>query len=313
MNLSIDNQICTLEDNFYNFKNIFLTCIYIGSSIFLSFIFASAIHYNIKQELILLMENNPYEYDFIEYSYKAIDISYISTEIQIENNYISIDLTPKGYVIMYYNQDNNYFCYYNDNNTLLKYSYLEAVARQYTQYYKIDNIFIQDNQQDNQQDKEREINQDKQSKDNQDNIFYNKKNKTHRVNDNKQIIKNTYKYLGKINNFFREIQDKQLNLKYIGYLDTNRESYQDIEQQIYCEYKDNQLNTNFSDNHTILIDFSNIDISNIYIDNPRDHYKCINYNTKFFNSIDLCKELVIIEKDLEEKKNITWNSYKKLT
>ena len=48
------------------------------------------------------------------------------------------------------------------------------------------------------------------------------------------------------------------------------------------------------------------------IDNSEDHYKCINYSTKFFTSIDLCKELVIIEEDLEEKKSITWESFKKI-
>ena len=154
MNGTFDNQICLIEDIrysiditdiFYYIKNIFLLCMYLGTSILLSFILASRIHNNIKKELVLLIKNKPYNYDFIEYSYKALDISNTLSNTPFETNYISIDLTPKGYVIMYYNKETKNFCYYNDNNTLLKYSYLEAVAGQYTQYYKINNIFHDNN------------------------------------------------------------------------------------------------------------------------------------------------------------------------
>lgn len=320
MNGTIDNQICLLGDTiyttdstytidiFYNIKNLFLLCMYIGTSILLSFIFASAIHYSIKKELVLLIKNTPYNYDFIEYSYKAVDISNTLSNTPIETKYISIDLTPKGYVIMYYNKDTNNFCYYNDNNTLLKYSYLEAVARQYTYYYKINNIFHEYNDICTNDISTNDISTNTNTND----IFYNKKNKTTRISDTNETIKNSYKYLGKISSYFKEIEEQQLNLKYIGYLDTKQDIYKDTEDQLYCEYKDNQLYTNFSYSHTTLIDFSNIDISNMYIDNPEDHYKCINYSTKFFMSIDLCKELVNFEKELEEKKNITWESFKKI-
>ena len=321
MNYTFNNQICLIEytidtidtiDYIYNIKNIFLLFMYIGTSILLSFIFASIIHYNIKKELILLIKNNPYEYDFIDYSYKAIDLNNILSETHIESKYISIDLTPKGYVIIYYNKDTNNFCYYNDNNTLLKYNYLETVARQYTHYYKINNIFHDNTDISNTNISNTNISNINISNINNNDIFYNKKNKTTRNSSTNQTIKNSYKYLGKISSYFKELDNNHLNLKFIGYLDTKQDIYKNTEDQIYCEYKNNQLNTNFSDNHTTLIDFSNIDISNMYIDNPRDHYKCINYSTKFFRSIDLCKELVIIEKELEEKKTITWESYKKI-
>ena len=341
MNGTFDNQICLIEDIkystyitdirdirystdiryitystdiFYYIKNIFLLCMYLGTSILLSFILASRIHNNIKKELVLLIKNKPYNYDFIEYSYKALDISNTLSNTPFETNYISIDLTPKGYVIMYYNKETKNFCYYNDNNTLLKYSYLEAVARQYTQYYKINNIFHDNNDISNNDISNNDTsNNDTSNNDTSNNdIFYNKKNKASRINDINQTVKNSYKYLGKITSYFKELQDNQLNLKYIGYLDTKQDIYKDTEDQIYCEYKENQLNTNFSYDHTTLIDFSNIDISNMYIDNSEDHYKCINYSTKFFMAIDLCKELVIIEQELEEKKSITWETFKKI-
>ena len=303
-------DVCTINDDPYRLTNIFLAVIYFALSLGIGFGYTALVHYKLKQEFIILLEKDPYGYDFIDYSYKAIDVSNNSQYNieEIKEEHIVIDLTPKGYTILYYNHLDNAFCFYNDNNRVLKYNYLETVARQYTEFYKIPDIFYdqekqQQEQQKEEQEQEEEIKQ-------QDNIFYNKKSKTSRISEIETTQKNSYKYLGKIADYFKLLEEKRLNLKYIGYLSTDTNEYIVTRETIYCEYKNSILNTNFSDSHYKLIDFSNTTIKNLYIDNGLDNYTSTNYNTKFFKTVDLCKELVIIEENKEDKENISWSTFK---
>lgn len=342
-----DNDVHSENFNIYlNIGYLIINSIVILSvSLCISVFWGGLILNHIRNEFNTLLDNDSYSFSFIDYNYKGVDffVDYrnVNAVQDISSNYnleelsscIAVDLTPGGYVILYYKD--NLFYYWAENSNQIKYNYLETVARLYVNFYKCTNLFY-DNCDDvyncvtnNNVNKNNILNRvDKNSnkKNNKKNeelnaCFYSKSKAISRdvsKNEYVDIKTNVYKYRGNISSFFNINSLDKLVLKYIGDYNPGDNSFNHNIQPIYCEfdkddnrlYIDNSL-IDISNNITSDIYFVN-DVSSIYNSNDRFIRDCYYFNTRFYKLVNLSKEFVEIEKKLEENTDskISWKDYK---
>ena len=117
---------------------------------------------------------------------------------------ILFEFTPIGYIIMYYNDENDEFNYYSDR--IPSYGFLETVSRKYVVTFHCKSIYkIYENEKDKyeaKENKEKEDNEKKNSK--KKSVYANFKrynNTKSKINDNEPILQNKYKRLGLIREF----------------------------------------------------------------------------------------------------------------
>lgn len=338
------------DDNFNIYLNvgylIINSIVILSVSLSIAVILGGLILNKIRSEFNTILDNDSHSFSFIDYNYKGVDflVDYknlnaeqdISSSYNLEelSSYIAVDLTPGGYVILYYKDDS--FYYWAENSNQIKYNYLETVARLYVNFYKCTNLFYDNcddlyncitNNNVNINNIVNKVNKNNDKKNDKKNerlnaCFYSKpKAISSDISKNEYIdVKtNLYKYRGNISSFFYINNLDKLVLKYIGDYNVGDNSFNYNIEAIYCKFDelDNRLQIDTSvidissNNTTSDIYFVN-DVSSIYNSNDRFIRECYYFNTRFYKLVNLSKEFVEIEKKLEENTDnkISWKDYK---
>ena len=150
-----------------------------------------------------------YEYDtyFFEYLDEFNDL----TSTELDDDYLNLlelkyikQKTPKGDVLMNYNNSNSSFDYYCKKSNSIDFLYLDVVSRIYVVKYDCKNIYI-DNYDNFELIKEYYANVANYSSSSdelkENNIFYNKLHKKNKAKQPIEYVSNKYKYRGTFDDF----------------------------------------------------------------------------------------------------------------
>ena len=161
-----------------------------------------------------------YEYDmyFFEYLDEFNDIN--STEL--DDDYLNLlqckyvkQKTPKGEVIMSYNNSNSSFDYYCKKSNLIDFMYLDVVSRIYVVMYDCKKIYV-DNYDNFKLIKDYYTNLVNNSSSfdelKENNIFYNKLNKKNKTKQPIEYVSNKYKYRGTFDDFNNYCKNNNYNI-----------------------------------------------------------------------------------------------------
>ena len=371
--LNNTNDICFVDDdilmndssiNFYEYMYVLFKIIMILFFSFgITFSWGGYLCYQMVNDLENVLKYDPSSLDFINYTYKAVEISstYKTANKNSTNDtaidhvlleddkdddedndddtdkddkdgedkddedklgsQIILEMTPGGYVFLYY--VNGIFRYWANSCNLIKYNYLETVARIYVNFFdctylfydNCDDLYENNINPNNILEKQLNTNNNNNTNTNTNNCFYSKSNNGVVEKKTIDIKTNRYKYYGTIEEFFKKIKNNENELTYIGY--NNNDIFVHNVTFSRCEFLDNKLL--FQDNE-INLDNKNINLYNVNLYNVNDmnfHKMCIDFSSKFFHISKINNDLNNdLNNDFKAKKqklnDYSWTDFKNM-
>ena len=341
--------------NFFNYKNIFILFFVSSSSILFSLLFVSNLYKNMVNQFVEKYNNNKdlYEYDpyFFEYLDEYNDLESIELDKNFFNSlkskYIKQN-TPKGEIIMNYNNNNNSFDYYCKKSNSIPFLYLDVVSRIFVVKYNCKKLYIDNydnidsindfNNCTSDNNKISENDETKHSQNNSQNIFY-KSNKFFSNKSKIEYVSNKYKYKGTIEDFYKYCKNNNYKVNN-QYIDKN-EYYDNSNSEIDNNLDDNNLDYNKSffleklesqknflgdDIEFTKVDVSNLDVFNIQINTNNEDTDIdavsLNYSeSSIGDKLDINHDKAYSNSDtnsnndisnLKKKNSISFKTFKKM-
>ena len=132
-------------------------------SVFLGFVFVSYFVVDRKSrsqdtDEVEEKEEEEDEYE-IKYPYKSA--VHMDQDLNKLKYSMTVDYTPRGVVIMLWNQEDNAFLYWADND--IPYTYLQTVSRKYVTLYNCRDVYIKSETYDKAQETNKQTNEDEQT------------------------------------------------------------------------------------------------------------------------------------------------------
>ena len=166
------------------------------------------LHYNKNKNL--------YDYDTFLFEYLDEYNNLIKYDlnqddlVKLKNRFIKYT-TPRGEIIMHYDESNQAFNYYCLKAITIPFIYLDVVSRIYVVKYNCKKIYLDNHENVNDENKNDE-NKNDENKNDVNNIFYssNKQNSSNRQNIT-NYYSNKYKYKGTITEFMEKCKQRKLN------------------------------------------------------------------------------------------------------
>ena len=215
LNMQSEQQ---LVDNFVynNYMNDCINVLIIFFVIFTSLLFSILIvsicvYQKMVNQFVEKYNANKECYDYDTYFFEYLDEFNDLTSTELDDDYLNLlelkyikQKTPKGDVLMNYNNSNSSFDYYCKKSNSIDFLYLDVVSRIYVVKYDCKNIYI-DNYDNFELIKEYYANVANYSSSSdelkENNIFYNKLHKKNKAKQPIEYVSNKYKYRGTFDDF----------------------------------------------------------------------------------------------------------------
>ena len=243
------NNIGTNNIGIDNIIDILTVFIVFSSSLLCSTLFVSKYVYSsMSNQFIFYYNNNKEKYDYDPYFFEYLDELYelecceLTDEFlnSLQNKYLK-QQTPKGEIILKYNNLNSSFDYYCKKSNLIDFCYLDVVSRIYVVKNNCKKIYF-DNFDNYEMIKDFNCREEETLSENArnenarnenaskniepNNIFYNgKANKANKSNETIEYISNKYKYKGTIEEFYSYCEEKKYKIVYNNLEDTSIYTY----------------------------------------------------------------------------------------
>ena len=215
LNMQSEQQ---LVDNFVynNYMNDCINVLIIFFVIFTSLLFSILIvsicvYQKMVNQFVEKYNANKECYEYDTYFFEYLDEFNDLTSTELDDDYLNLlelkyikQKTPKGDVLMNYNNSNSSFDYYCKKSNSIDFLYLDVVSRIYVVKYDCKNIYI-DNYDNFELIKEYYANVANYSSSSdelkENNIFYNKLHKKNKAKQPIEYVSNKYKYRGTFDDF----------------------------------------------------------------------------------------------------------------
>ena len=243
--LTINNIVNLLFVFFITCSSLLCSVVFVSNYVYSSMVNQFVTNYNANKDMY---EYDPYLFEYLD-EFNNMKSCVLSVDFLNSLKYKFLKHnTPKGEIIMNYNQLCSSFDYYCKKSNIIEFSYLDVVSRIYVVKNNCKNIYIDkcencdyglvNDEEVEEEDVEKDVNTEKDAdadadadvvddedvdviKKKESSIFYNKSNNKVKSNESNDYVSNKYKYKGTIEEFYSYCETNNYKIHYIDLLENS--------------------------------------------------------------------------------------------